>query len=446
MAHTINLGKDDNDYTVPGANYTVNGEAGDDTIHGGASDDTLNGGTGFDYLHDFSGANLLSGDDADDTVVGVGVLHGDLGDDFLSDNRAGWLEDGEHAQILKTTLDGGDGNDFLQGDDLIASTLIGGAGDDTYYIYRSADTLVEHADGGYDTVYTTVDLRLADNIEAVYAFVPGDMHGFHIIGNAQDNYISGNQGDDKLEGGAGKDTLYGDDGNDTLNGGKDDDFLTGGHGNDSLDGGAGADTMYGGAGDDVYIVDSLGDVVSEQTVAGTDDGGNDRVLSSVSFTLGAFVESLTLTGSGAINGTGNDLQNNIYGNGADNVLTGNGGNDKIKGGAGNDTLIGGTGNDWLEGGTGADKFVFSAAAANGADRIQDFVHGVDKLVFATTDYSASAHFTLGAAASGSGAQFIWNDATHTLSYDHDGAGGDAAIAIALFVNGAHIDASDLLFI
>ncbi len=446
MAQTINLGKADNDYTVPGADYIVNGEGGDDTIHGSLLADTLNGGIGLDYLHDFSGANLLFGGDGDDTVAGVGILNGDDGNDFISSNRASWLEDGEHAQILASALNGGAGDDILQGDDLIASTLTGGIGDDTYYIYRSADKIVEHADEGFDTVYTTVDLKLADNIEAVYAFLPGDVHGFHIIGNALDNYVSGNQGDDTLEGGAGNDTLYGDDGNDKLNGGKGDDFITGNAGNDSLDGGAGADTLYGGAGDDTYTVDSLLDVVSEQTVAGTDDGGNDRVLSSVSFTLGAFVESLTLTGLAAINGTGNDLQNNIYGNGADNVLTGSGGNDKLKGGAGNDTLIGGTGNDWLEGGSGADHFVFAKASLNGRDSIQDFVHGVDELVFSTADYSASAHFTSGAVASGAGAQFIWNDATHLLYYDADGAGGSVAIAIALFTNGAHIDASDLVFI
>ena len=446
MAHTVNLGNGDNAYTVPGAGYTVNGEGGNDTLYGHDGDDTLNGGGDLDYLHDFRGHNVLWGGDGDDTVVGVGELHGGAGSDFLSVNRASFLDTGETAQILGTTLDGGDGDDFLQGDDLIASTMTGGTGDDTYYVYRAGDKLVETATGGYDTVYTTVDLKLADNIEAVYAFVPGDMHGFHITGNAQDNYISGNQGDDKLEGSAGNDTLYGDDGNDTLNGGTGNDVLTGGRGNDSLDGGAGADTMQGGAGDDVYVVDNIGNVVSEQTVDGIDDGGNDRVLSSVSFTLGAFLESVTLTGAGNIDANGNNLQNNIYGNAGDNVLTGNGGNDKIKGGAGNDTLVGGTGNDWLQGGAGADHFVFSAAAVNGRDSIQNFEHGVDKLVFAKADYSAAAKFTVGAASSGAGAQFVWNEATHTLSYDHDGAGGDAAVAIALFANGAHIDANDLLFV
>ncbi len=227
------------------------------------------------------------------------------------------------------------------------------------------------------------------------------------------------------------------------------DLLEGGSGNDSLVGGTGADTMHGGAGDDVYRVDDPGDVVSEESRGpGIDDGGNDRVISTVSFTLGNFIEALTLTGSATIDGTGNDLQNNIYGNGADNVLTGNGGNDKLKGGAGDDTLIGGTGNDWLQGGTGHDHFVFSAAAQNGQDRIQDFVQGEDWLVFDSADYGDAAHavLTLGVRASGSEAQFVWNDENHTLYYDADGAGGARQIAIATFYNGTEIALSDFHFV
>ena len=67
--------------------------------------------------------------------------------------------------------------------------------------------------------------------------------------------------------------------------------------------------------------------------------GTDLVQSSVSYTLGANLENLTLTGAGAITGTGNVLNNSLTGNGAANVLDGQGGADQMAGGGGNDTYL-----------------------------------------------------------------------------------------------------------
>lgn len=163
-----------------------------------------------------------------------------------------------------------------------------------------------------------------------------------IYGTTNSDTIYGNDGSDKLYGWAkggneespsGNDTLYGQGGNDELYGGT---------GRDTLDGGAGIDTLVGGKGDDIYIVDSTTDIIKEYA-----NGGEDTVQSSVSYTLGDWLNNLTLTGSQAINGTGNRFDNIIKGNDADNILKGGAGNDNIDGGDGTDTIYGEDGNDTL---------------------------------------------------------------------------------------------------
>jgi len=113
-----------------------------------------------------------------------------------------------------------------------------------------------------------------------------------------------------------------------------DNLLIGNAGNNTLDGLGGNDTMRGGAGNDTYAVDSSNDVVVEDSGQGTD-----LVRSSANFTLGTDIENLTLTGSNAINGTGNASVNTLTGNGAANRLDGGGGLDILVGGAGDDTYV-----------------------------------------------------------------------------------------------------------
>ncbi|WP_371411650.1 hypothetical protein [Paracoccus sp. SY] len=105
----------------------------------------------------------------------------------------------------------------------------------------------------------------------------------------------------------------------------DDNLTTGGSANDILRGTGAAEVLTGGAGNDTYHL-TLGDTVVE--LAG---GGVDTVNASFTHALAANVENLTLTGSAAINGTGNLLANRLTGNGAANQLVG---------GMGADTLLG----------------------------------------------------------------------------------------------------------
>lgn len=130
--------------------------------------------------------------------------------------------------------------------------------------------------------------------------------------------------------------------------------------------------MYGGVGDDVYFVTDSTDYVFESSGESTDS-----VHSSVSHSLRANVERLYLTGTAAVNGTGNDLANLVTGNDAANLLRGLRGDDVIRGAGGNDSIAGGAGRDDVHGGSGADQFVFSTGDFGGAtsataDIIRDF--------------------------------------------------------------------------
>lgn len=140
-------------------------------------------------------------------------------------------------------------------------------------------------------------------------------------------------------------------------------------GNDTLQGTTGGEEMRGLGGDDTYIVNHSGDVVTEASGA-----GNDTVRSSITYTLLANVENLTLTGSGTINGHGNELNNILVGNSAANVLKGNNGNDTVEGGLGTDSLYGGAGNDVFvlrKGEFLSDTiFDFSGNGSNAGDRLE----------------------------------------------------------------------------
>ncbi|HJR32903.1 MAG TPA: mannuronan epimerase, partial [Pseudomonas sp.] len=114
------------------------------------------------------------------------------------------------------------------------------------------------------------------------------------------------------------------------------DTLVGSSGNDTLDGGLGADTMTGGDGNDIYVVDNAFDRVVESN---TSTSQIDTVQASVSWTLGANLENLVLTGVSDINGTGNERHNFITGNAANNVLDGAAAGDSMSGGDGNDTYF-----------------------------------------------------------------------------------------------------------
>ena len=307
------------------------------------------------------------------------------------------------------------GNDILDGR-LGDDTLIGGTGNDTYLVVSAGDKLVEKAEEGTDTVKTALaKYTLGLNLENL-TFIDSGAHTG--VGSAAANRIIGGGGDDRL------------------------------------DGRGGTDRLEGGAGNDTYVVNVIGDRVIEAPGAGTD-----TLIASVSFTLAANVEKLTLSGTSAINGTGNANDNTITGNGADNILRGFGGIDKLIGGGGNDTLYGGIGRDLLTGGSGGDAFVFDTAfdATKTFDKVTDFVSGLDKLVFDKTVFSAFvATGSMGMEAFYSGAgvtkahdstdRIVYNTTSGMLWYDADGNGSGKAVQVAVLDTHPELAFGDILIV
>ncbi len=153
---------------------------------------------------------------------------------------------------------------------------------------------------------------------------------------------------------------------DNLIGTPNNDLITGLAGNDKLDGKAGSDNLQGGTGNDTYTIDNLGDIVTENLNEGTD-----TVRSYITYTLGNNLENLTLLGGSSLSGTGNELNNTLFGNNGNNNLIGGAGNDILDGQAGSDTMQGGLGNDTYSLSSAGD--VVTENANEGTDTVKTYL-------------------------------------------------------------------------
>ncbi|WP_223413549.1 MULTISPECIES: peroxidase family protein [unclassified Pseudomonas] len=194
--------------------------------------------------------------------------------------------------------------------------------------------IVRYTDG-FGTLETLTSAATAAVAVLSGVVLQGNAQANTLTGGAGNDVLLGLGGSDTLNGLAGTDQLFGGTGNDILNGGDDNDILNGEDGNDTLNGGLGADAMNGGAGNDTYVVDNVGDLITEAV-----GGGTDLVQTAfASYLLDANVENLTYTGAGNFTGTGNALANTITGGVGNDLLDGGAGADRMVGSAGNDTYI-----------------------------------------------------------------------------------------------------------
>ena len=409
--------------------FTLAGNSLNNVLIGNADANFINGGQGADTMTGGAGNDTYIVDNIGDVVVETGTSLSEidtvysyidytLGANVENLTLAGGANLNANGNALNNVIYGNAGNNVLDGG-LGADFMAGGTGNDTYIVDNVGDVISETSTlaNEIDTVRASVTYTLSANLENLVLTGTADINA---IGNNQNNVLTGNDGNNQLNGGAGIDTMIGGKGNDayaldqfaelaliqenanegndtlitlfnaspvnsiidlnlnnlqnvenvtvlgggafTLAGNSLDNVLIGNADANFINGGKGADTMNGGAGNDTYIVDNIGDTVIE---TGTSLSEIDTVYSYVDYTLGANVEILNLVGT-AIKGTGNALNNAIYGNASDNILDGGAGADTLTGGAGADTFVFSSRSDM---GLGANRDVITDFSSLQGDKI-----------------------------------------------------------------------------
>ncbi|WP_298195076.1 hypothetical protein [Novosphingobium sp.] len=397
-----------NTITGNGADNRIDGMAGADRMLGGAGNDT--------YLVDIAGDKVIEAMGGGDHDIVLSAISFKLGVNVEDLTLTGSNAINGTGNELANTIIGNDANNVLDGGKGI-DTLIGGVGDDRYFVDNSEDVADEVTGGtGTDTVFSLVSYVLGDWVEILRLSGSADING---TGNSQANMLYGNVGANRL------------------------------------DGGIGADVMTGGTGNDTYVVENVADVVRETSAS----GGIDGVESTISYVLGANVELLALNGGDDIAGYGNALDNVIVGNVGANLINGRDGkdtlyglegNDSLRGGAHDDILNGGTGQDRLYGEGGRDSFFFDAElTADNVDRIIDFVAADDSIYLARTVFTglapgalAEAAFRIGTAAHDASDRVIYDQAKGALYFDDDGTGPNAKMLFATLAAGTALTAAD----
>ena len=400
----------------------VVGSAGLDLITGNADANRIDGGKGADQMTGLGGDDIYVVDDAGDQVAEASGG----GSDRISARVDYKLAVGAEVELLTTTNSAGKGGIDLAGNTLSqiivgnqgnnilndgghgsADILRGGAGNDVYAVYNSADVIVERAgEGDFDRVAAGVDYKLGVDVhvEALRATSLQATYDLDLTGNRFAQQIIGNDGANLLN-----------------------------------DGGKGAaDTLIGLDGDDTYYVYNSADTIVE--VAGE---GTDRVVVGTSFALTAGAEIEQMNTSSAGGTAALDLTGNEFGQ----SITGNAGANRIDGGEGADTL---------KGLGGADTFAFTTALGGGnSDTVADFAAGADHIELAATIFDTLATGVLAAGAFAANASGLAGDAddrivydtgSGALFYDADGVGGSAGVQFATLIGAPSLTQADFIIV
>ncbi len=392
-----------------GGDDTLWGEGGNDQLFGQSGSDVLNGGSGNDTLNGGVGADAIDGG----TGVGDVIDYSDASSGVsldLAENDIWIMSSGGESDFVRNVEDiiGSGSNDTLTGNSL-ANVLEGGAGND----YLDGEDGSDTASYASAPVSVVLDLGISG------------LQG--TIGAGDDTLVSienliGSEFDDTLFGNSGKNTINGGDGNDII--------LTDGATSGFSD--PGSDKFFGGMGDDTigFSLDGVGQSgVGEEHVMDGQEGVDTFVFETyttgytVDLEAAAFSDILSAQFvSGVVN-----FENISAGGGGDHLI-GYANNPLVDhhffGNAGNDTLEGGQGDDLLLGGGGDDLFI----GGGGANTIEGGAHGTagDTVSYATSNAGVFVDLGTGTASGGHAAGDKFLDVENLLGTNFaDMLGGDS---------------------
>jgi Ca2+-binding RTX toxin-like protein len=340
-------------------NNTITGNESSNLLDGAGGNDTLIGGKGDDFYVVDSLKDVVSETVANNKSGGHDTVFSSV--TFALATRVniedlgllGTADVNGTGNALVNVIAGNSGKNILDGG-AGADILKGGAGNDTYILDNIGDVVDEEGNtDANDTVKSSAVITAA--ITGIENYIYTGAKAWNFTADAGNNLISS---------GSAGDTLKGGDGNDSMIGGGGNDSLFGEGGDDTLDGGLGNDKLAGGAGNDLYVINVVGDSITEEG-ADTDDHVKSTVSVNLAVLSGGLIEHATLLGAGAVNALGNAEINH---------LTGNTGANKLDGGIGADILNGDKGSDIYVVDNVGDQVIESiGGTAGGIDTVQSSI-------------------------------------------------------------------------
>ena len=499
LTTTDNLGTGPLNLTGNALSQYIYGNAGANILGGGGGGDVMTGFGGDDrYLvgHAADEVRELAGEGFDRVLASVSwrMAAGQHIEMLTTDDNLGTAPINFFGNEFSQYIYGNEGNNRLWGEGG-GDVMYGFGGDDTYYLVHYEDQVREAVGGGIDRIRTTVGVYLTQDqeIEILESYDRNETYPRYLFANLFPNQLLiGNAGDNHLDGGGGGgDVMYALIGDDVytvrdmtdevyelagegfdrviatadyklrdgteieilattdhtgvsridLEGNSMAQYVFGHAGVNCLGGGGGGDVLTGYTGDDLYdIVDSRDEI---RELAG---GGSDRLYATVSYVLNeaAQVEivstrdNLAIT---AINLTGNEFAQYVYGNAGSNTLGGAGGRDVLDGLGGSDLFLFNTALN-----TGFTASFYTLGESANVDRIDNF--GIDdKIVlqgslFGLTPGALPAGaFNTGTTATQADDRILWDGASGALLFDSDGTGAAAAQLIAFISNPFSLDST-----